>query len=75
MVAASSPKRGTSQRAVGTAGCISPRVAATDTPLSKSVSRSFGCDRETWSFEKLSRSKSDCKPLDGFGRVEKVLDF
>ena len=48
MVAASSPKRGASTRAVATAGCISPRVAATiDTPLSKSVSRSFGCDRET----------------------------
>ena len=50
MVAASSPKRGTSQRAVGTAGCISPRVAATDTPLSKSVSRSFGCDRDMSSY-------------------------
>lgn len=47
MVAASSPKRDESKRAVATAECISPRVAATDTPLSKSVSRSFGCDRET----------------------------
>lgn len=47
MVAASSPKRDESKRAVATAECIRPRVAATDTPLSKSVSRSFGCDRET----------------------------